>query len=93
MRRASPFRRATVTLTHDRPPPPAAADPRLSMLLDSLIAVALAQNTPSPATILAIRYILAILATDAMGDACCFPRCACPIRDCSSQPSGRRPSR
>jgi len=67
--------------------------PRLSALVDSLIATALVQGSLPPATIVAVRYVLAILATDAHGDACRFPRCACPIMDCSRQPSGTPPSR
>ncbi|WP_451980934.1 hypothetical protein [Azospirillum endophyticum] len=43
------------------------------MLLDSLIAVA-----------------LAILATDAMGEAYRFPCCACSVRDCSRRCAKRR---
>lgn len=34
----------------------------------------------------AVRYVLAILATDAHGDACRFPRCLCPFMDYSCRP-------
>lgn len=73
-----------------RQPDPAADDPQLLALLDALTAAALAQDALSPATAVTLRYVLAILATDAMGDTCRFPRCACPVRDCSlCGPAGR----
>lgn len=68
-------------------PQPHAADPRLAALRDSLTAAALAQATPSADLAVALRYVLAILATDACGDACRFPRCTCPVMDCSHRPA------
>ncbi|QCG92955.1 hypothetical protein E6C67_03145 (plasmid) [Azospirillum sp. TSA2s] len=76
-------------------PRPAGADEtcRLSALVDSLIAGSRTRDAPSAAVAAAVRYVLAIQATDTHGDTCRFPRCACPVMDCSRHPSETPPSR
>lgn len=78
------------------PEPPHQPDPtgagetgRLSALVDSLMADPQTRDAPPAALAAAVRYVLAIQATDVHGDACRFPRCSCSIMDCSL----RRPSR
>lgn len=77
--------RHTAGMTTD---PPAVNDDghRLSTLIDTLIADARMRDAPPAATAAAVRYILAILATDARGHTCRFPHCPCPIMDCSRLP-------
>jgi len=63
------------------PAPPASTDDErcLSVLIDTLIAAVVAEEPVPSATAAAVRYVLAIQATDA----CRFPRCSCRIMDCS----------
>ncbi|CAO3424290.1 hypothetical protein [Azospirillum endophyticum] len=64
----------------------------MSALIDTLIADARMWNAPPAATAAAaaVRYILAILATDARGHTYRFLRCPYPITDCSRRPAKRR---
>jgi len=72
------------TAPHRQPVPGGADDERrLSALIDTLIANVVAEEAVPSATAAAVRYVLAIQATDARGDACRFPRCPCLIMDCS----------
>jgi len=74
-----------MTTDRHRQPVPGGADEalRLSALVDSLIAGPQTRDAPPAALAAAVRYVLAIQATDARGDTCRFPRCPCPIMDCS----------
>lgn len=85
--------RHTAAMISDAPRRPAPADdPHLTALLDALTVEALAQAPAvSAATAAAVRYALAILASDAMGDGCRFPRCACSIMDCSRRRQDKPP--
>lgn len=74
-----------------RPGPPGADETRrLSALVDSLITGPQTRDAPPAALAAAVRYVLAILATDDRGDACRFPRCSCPVMDCSHRPRRSR---